>query len=379
MQVIRGEGYTGGPAQSRAGARGPAVFRAQGAGKRSMKYFAAILILILIPGIPAASAGEVTLSTPQGSYYFPAGGEGAIPLTLASTYGQDITGNLQQSMTRLDPGTNGSHDTIVRSRAFSAFTEERTVALPVGRSDVPADYLLTIVFRYNEDGARTATLGGIRVHFVTSMEGTQDGGGTLTGSDTADPVAGTPPAGAAPARNPPAQSPAAALQNTQMMQDTSALRNQMAEESNRSELEGNELLGFVMADPLVVARARSLAGAGFALNDTGVTPASSRSGSFVLTYASGPKTAAIRGAVREARVLFAEESSDVPVPLPGGADGECDVPGIRDPGCRERVRPRRDPDQRDDREGEHRSPLHRCPKPRGLPARGDRERVGDDG
>jgi hypothetical protein len=281
-----------------------------------MQLFPAILILIIVSCIPAASAGEVVLSTPQNVYYIVAGEEAVIPVTLASTYGHDITGTLQQSMTRLDTGTSGSRDQIVQSREFSAFTDTRTVSLSAGRSEVPADYLLTFVFRYNEGGTRTSTLGGIVVHFVTSADNTPSAGAPLTSADTADTVAATSSGNAAPADNPLAKSPAAALQNSQMSQDTSALRNQMAEESNRSEQAKDELLGFIRSDPLVVSRDRSLTGAGFVLNKTRVVPASNRSGSFLLTYSSGPENAVIKGDLLETRVLFAEESADAPVPLP---------------------------------------------------------------
>jgi hypothetical protein len=101
-----------------------------------------------------------------------------------------------------------------------------------------------------------------------------------------------------------------------MAQDSSALRQQMAEESNRSEAGEAELLGYILADPLFASRDRSLAEAGFSRNRTGITPATNRSAGFLFTYSSGPKTAVIGGALRDTRVLFAEESSDGPLPLP---------------------------------------------------------------
>lgn len=325
-EQFRGGGHVAGEADPRHRGTGDRRYYGYAAKKnrspgRSLRCFAAILLLILVSCIPVSGAGEVTLSTPQSSYYFRTGEEAVIPLTLASTYGHDVTGTVRQSMTRLHSAGSGSRDMLVQSRAFSAFTEQRTVSLPVGRSDVPADYLLTIVFSYDENGARTAILSGITIHFVTTPEDTPPGGRPLTGTDTADPVAGTSSAGTAPAGQPKTPGPAAALQNSQMAQDTSALRNQMAEESNRSEEEENELLGTILADPLVVSRSRSLTGAGFTLNRTGIAATSNRSGSFLLTYSSGPKNAAIAGSILDSRVRFAEESSDVPVPLPEALPG----------------------------------------------------------
>ncbi|MCX6690912.1 MAG: hypothetical protein NTW33_02365, partial [Methanoregula sp.] len=283
-----------------------------------MKSFA-ILILIVFFCLSSVAAAEVTLSTPQREYYILAGEEAVIPLTIESTYNHDVTGTLKQVMTPVNSGTTGpgSIGTSMQSRTFSAFTEKRTVPLPVGKSDTPADYLLTITFSYQEDGMRISTLGGIAVHFVASMEEAVPANQkTVAGMDMADPAAGTSPAGSAPAEKQGATSPAAALQNNQMTQDTTALRNQMARENNQSANGENELLGYIVADPLVASRDRSLAGAGFTRGKTEVTPVSNRSGSFFLTYSSGTNNAVIKGTIRETHVQFAEESAGVPVPLP---------------------------------------------------------------
>jgi len=280
-----------------------------------MKFFAAILILIIVSCIPPAIAGEVILSTPQSEYYFTAGDEAVIPLSLVSTYDRDVTGTLALVMVPAAAGSNPSASR--QTRQFSAFTEKRTVSIPVGRSDIPADYLLTVTFSYNEGSGRTSVLGGIGVHFLTSMENAPENRIALTGADITDPAAGTSSQGSSPTEKQEGTGHEEALQISQMAQDTSALRDQMAEESNQSADTEDELLQYIRADPLVMSLDRTLSGAGYFLNKTGITPVSNRSGSFVLTYSSGPDDAVISGVLHETRVLFAEESSRAPVPLPG--------------------------------------------------------------
>ncbi|MEN6611273.1 MAG: hypothetical protein ABFC24_10550 [Methanoregulaceae archaeon] len=276
-----------------------------------------IFILLVFLGISAACAGEVTLSTPQSEYYVLAGEEAVIPLTIASTYDHDISGTLKQSTLLVNSGTAGFHAATLQSRAFSAFTETRTVSLPVVKSDVPADYLLTISFMYQEGGERTSTLGEIGIHFVTSIENTPGKQKTLIGTDTANPAAGISSGGStAPTENPATTDPSAELQNNQMSQDTSALRDQLAGEKNESDNKENDLLEYIRADPIIVSLDHSLTGAGFTPDKTDITPVSNRSGSFLLTYSSGAKTAAIKGSLVDTRVLFAEESSDASIPLP---------------------------------------------------------------
>jgi hypothetical protein len=102
-----------------------------------------------------------------------------------------------------------------------------------------------------------------------------------------------------------------------MAQDTAALKNQMTRDNTQSPDAETELLGYLAADPLVASLDLSLAGAGFTHGDTEVIPVSNRSGSFLLTYTAGTKTAILRGTIRDSHVPFAEETSGVPVPLPG--------------------------------------------------------------
>ncbi|MDD1693578.1 MAG: hypothetical protein LUQ71_02520 [Methanoregula sp.] len=268
-----------------------------------------VILLLLLP----VSAAEVSLSTPQRDYYVLTGGEAVIPLTIVSTYDHDITGTLKTVMV---PAGSRSRDTSVQDRSFSAFTETRTVSLPVGRSDTPADFLLTVLFSYPEEDGRTSTLGGITIHFVTSTDNVPAEQDPVTSTDTTDPATGTSPEGSTSREKPQENSPAEKLQNSQQAQDMPALKNQMAKESNQSGDTKDELLRSIRADPLVMSLDRSLSGAGFSLNNTDIIPVTNRSGNFILTYSSGPKNAVITGVIRETRVLFAEESSDVTIPLP---------------------------------------------------------------
>lgn len=303
----------------RQGLSGPGPIRGMPPGSTiPVNALVVILFLIVVFGIPIVSAGTITLSTPQSDYYVQTGEEAVIPLTIVSTYDHDVTGTLNLVTIPENSGNTGpgARNTSVQTRAFSAFTDQRTVSLAAGKSDVPADYLLKVSFSYQDAGERSSTLGGIGIHFVTSLENTQKNQVSLVSTDTATPATGTSSSGSAPPNNPGAQSMSAKLQNNQMPQDTSALRNQVAGETNQSGTEKDELLGYIEADPIMASLNRSLAGAGFVREKTDITPVSNRSGSFLLTYSSGTKSAVIRGSVNETHIPFAEESSWDLIPLP---------------------------------------------------------------
>ncbi|MCK9580318.1 MAG: hypothetical protein M0Q92_07685 [Methanoregula sp.] len=286
-----------------------------------------IRILVVVLGlfccVMPVGAGDVTLSVPVSEFYVIVGEEAVIPLTIVSSYDHDITGTLRQVMIPVSAGTDRSGAGNVRSREFAAFTEERTVQVAVGRSDVPADYILTFTFSYPEGEGRISTLGGITVHYIASMEDARPTDGTLTGTDIAAPSpassgsSGTNNAGQA--KNPdntPAGTTKQQPEPLQLNQNTSVLEALMSEEKNVREKNASALAAYVIADPIIRSINTSLAGAGYFLETTKTTPVSDRSGTFLLTYGSETKNVLVRGSVLETRVLFAEESSKTPFPLP---------------------------------------------------------------
>ncbi len=278
--------------------------------------FVVVLCCLLACSCPAAvAASDVVLSTPGHEFFFPAGDEASIPITLASITGRDIPGTLKLVMVPADPGIPGPGDASVRIREFSAFTEARTVSIPIGRSETPADYLLSVSFSYPDDGGRVARIDGIAIHFVTEPEEPDTTPRPLVGTDTTDPSA-TSPAGSSAKEKPGGESPDAALQSGQMPQDSSALKEQMLQERNLSLEKETALADIILSDPLIVPLNRSLSGAGYILEKTDVIPDSDVSGRFLLSYRSGRMNADVRGYVEDTRVLFAELSSKSQVPLP---------------------------------------------------------------
>ena len=297
---------------------GPAPVRYHGSHRTAIAAFTVVLFfLAVLFCIPAAGADGVNLSTPQGVYYVIAGNEAVIPVTIVSTYNHDVTGTLSQAMIPENSGNSGPGNRSIQVRAFSAFTDERTVSLAVGESDIPADYLLTITFAYDENGKRSATLPGIVIHFVTSPVPASANQVSLASTDAADTVAVSSSSGPAPTGNPQAPGPAAALVNSQMPQDTRAFRDEMARKINQSAAEQDALLGYIAADPLMDSLNSSLSAAGYLPGPADIHPVSNDTGSFSLTYVSGTKSAVITGSVKEGHVPFAEESSHDPVLLPG--------------------------------------------------------------
>lgn len=286
-----------------------------------MKARAVFLLLAIFLVISCAGAAEVTLTVPQRDYYARPGESATIPVTILSTYDHDVTGTLKQVMVPVGAGTAGPGDATMQSAELAAFTEQRTVPIATRTSATAGDYLLTLLFSYPDGGGRTVVLDGIRVHFITNPDKQSPQPEPVKGTDIKDPAAAPSSAGSSPEEKTVSATPQGTPFVSQEAQDTSALKEQLARESNGTQDERDERERYIFADPLVIGRDRSLKGAGFALNRTDISPLPNNSATFVLTYASGARTSAVRGYLEDTRVLFAEESAKGAVPLPDALEG----------------------------------------------------------
>ncbi len=277
------------------------------------------LIVAIFLGIPSVAADGVNLSIPQDIYYFPVGMQAALPISIVSTYSHDVTGTL--SLMTVQENAASANENI-KSLALSAFTDERTIMINVGESDVPADYRVTVIFTYDNGGQHSVVLPQLTVRYVTNPQAPAPDQTPLFGTDTLSSSSGSNPFGTGqlgqgPSNRPNvANNPDAAIINAQIPQDSQAFKSEVEREINQSEKEQDELLGYITTDPLIESLNRSLSAGGFMLEKTDIHPVSNSTGTFSQMYMSGKKTAVIDGSVNETHVMFAEESSHDPVPLP---------------------------------------------------------------
>jgi hypothetical protein len=277
------------------------------------------IIVVIFLGIPSVAADGVNLSIPQDIYYFPVGMQAALPISIESTYSYDVTGTL--SVTTVQENEASENESI-RSQALSAFTDERTVMINMGESDVPADYRVAVIFTYGNGGQHSVTLPRLTVRYVTNPQTPAPDQIPLFGTDTLPSSSGSTPFGNSPlgqgSSNRPIvpNNPDAAIINAQIPQDSQAFKSEIERKLQQSAANQEELMGYIGADPLVGALNSSLTGAGFKPGPVNLNPASNQSGRFSLTYLSGKSAATISGIINNTHIPYAEESSHEPVPLP---------------------------------------------------------------
>ncbi|MBP2145743.1 hypothetical protein J2129_001197 [Methanofollis sp. W23] len=271
------------------------------------RFILVLLLLFAVVACSAEAAGEVTLSAPQSDYVFQIGETGEITLDVASSFGAEVPGTLTVALRPTD-GTVGAGRNQVRS--IKVGSGERTLAVTLGTSEIPATFGLAVTFEYE---GKAAHLSGVTVRFVeeitdeetqseqearvtsveTSAAQSQEGtGGSQNTASTADRM----------------------VQAGQMPQDADALRAGMAEEDQQIREAQDDLLARVMADPVVLRLDHRLKIDGFEQAGQEGEP---ESGEFTLTYLRGEGEEARIDGVMADDLAYACLTSASPLQIPG--------------------------------------------------------------
>ena len=107
-------------------------------------------------------------STDQTDYYYKIGEEAIIPIEINSTYGKQISGMLQYTITQqISQGNVQFSNSNTEAKSLVINEENQKISLDLGTSDIPSNLILNLNFNYNENGDRTVSLGPIIVHYVS--------------------------------------------------------------------------------------------------------------------------------------------------------------------------------------------------------------------
>ncbi|HET7643254.1 MAG TPA: hypothetical protein VFK40_07085, partial [Nitrososphaeraceae archaeon] len=127
------------------------------------------LLLVFLFSLQYVYAQDILFSTDQKEYYFKIGDEAIIPIEINSTYGNQISGILQYSITQqINQGNVQFSNSNSESKSLIINEGNQKISLDLGTSDSPSNLIMNLNFDYNENGDRTVPLGPITIHFVTN-------------------------------------------------------------------------------------------------------------------------------------------------------------------------------------------------------------------
>ena len=128
----------------------------------------ALIFIIFMGFFQAVYAQDILLSTNQTDYYFKTGENAIIPIEINNTYGKQISGILQYTISQLiNQGNIQLSNYNTEKKSLSINEENNKISLDVGKSDTPSNFTVNLGFNYNKNGNRIVPLGPIIIHFVS--------------------------------------------------------------------------------------------------------------------------------------------------------------------------------------------------------------------
>src|SRR6476659_5594690 len=128
----------------------------------------ALIFIIFMGFFQAVYAQDILLSTNQTDYYFKTGENAIIPIEINNTYGKQISGILQYTISQLiNQGNIQLSNYNTEKKSLSINEENNKISLDVGKSDTPSNFTVNLGFNYNENGNRIVPLGPIIIHFLS--------------------------------------------------------------------------------------------------------------------------------------------------------------------------------------------------------------------
>ena len=185
--------------------------------KHTMKLKIVLLIVLFILTIPLVQAKDIPFSLDQKEYFFKTGEEAVIKLEALNSYNETIDGLLTYTITQQINQANFQFSSSnTKSTSFSIAEGVSETPISFGTSDKEMTLIVGLKFSYVKDEAREVILEDIKIHFVTDESQKNNQQNQVSSSSKKVHI---------PQQQP--QNTQQKLQNSQLSQDSSAIKQQM--------------------------------------------------------------------------------------------------------------------------------------------------------
>ncbi|MCV0366212.1 MAG: hypothetical protein K5798_02970 [Nitrosopumilus sp.] len=197
-----------------------------------------LLVFFLLMSVPTAFAEEIVMSVDQSEYYFLVGENAMIPLTIDNKYEHQIDGMLQHSIIQhITQGNTQISQSNTRSSSFPVDSGEQIISLDFGTSESPTTLSVELSYHYRDDDL-VVSLEPFTIEFVADESQKNNQQNQMQSTTQQSPQQNNPnPSQSMQQRldemmqSPSMQSdPQQRLQNNQIPQDSSALKQQIYEQ-----------------------------------------------------------------------------------------------------------------------------------------------------
>lgn len=284
-----------------------------------------ILILFML-SIPVVSAKDITLSLNQSEYYFKTGENAIINLQSKNTYNEQINGMLSYTITQsINQGNFQYSSSNTQSTSFTINKGETQVPISFGTSDNPMTLNIKLQFFYTKDESRVVTLDNIKIHFVSdeSQKNNQQNQVSSSSKEVSQSSQQNDPfaqgnqkmqqminqmLGNQQQQQP--QSTEQRLQNNQLSQDSSALKQQMEKQIQEQQKMKEEFQKELAQNQEFQKEHQEMLNQGYNLTNANFNPSSNNTGDFELQYQNqNGEQASLRGRINNGEMQTLEKST----------------------------------------------------------------------
>ncbi|MFP4567634.1 MAG: hypothetical protein ACLFN8_01690 [Candidatus Woesearchaeota archaeon] len=264
----------------------------------SQKIIFSLLIFIL--AIPLVSAKDIILSLEQSEYYFKTGENAIINLQSENNYKEQINGMLSYTITQsINQGNFQYSSTNMKSTSFSINQGKTQTPINFGTSDTPIVLDIDLQFSYTKNKSKSVNLNNIKIHFINkdSQKNNQQNQISSSSQETSQETKQqnnpftqqqqrmqqmTNQIFGQEQQQP--QRTEQRLQNNQLSQDSSALKQQMQNQFQEQQQMKEEFQKELAQNQEFQKEHQELLNQGYNLTNAKFNPSSNNTGDFELEY-----------------------------------------------------------------------------------------------
>jgi len=257
------------------------------------------ILLLLVPLVPADN-DDIVFSIDQKEYYFLTGQQAVIPLTHNNTYGKDISGMMKYTITQeVDQNGFVYSSSNSNSQSYTVHPGNQTINVNFGSSETPLTLRVSLSFSYTEDAEnREVSLSDISIYFVPDQS-------QMNNQQDPQQAASEKITDATPSQDDQQQpqTPMERLQNSQMTQDSAALKDQIQQQLNDQKQQQEAFEQSLFDNPEFKEIQQDLLDQGYSLKEKQLDAMNNDSGDFDLTYQNKQgETATVQGSMENGEI-----------------------------------------------------------------------------
>ncbi|MFH2028636.1 MAG: hypothetical protein ABIJ08_05830 [Nanoarchaeota archaeon] len=279
-----------------------------------------IFFIVLLLFVNVVFAKDITISLNQSEYYFLVNQQAVITLNADNSYGKNIDGVLTYTITQqiMQQGFQYSSSNT-NSQSFTIEDGKKTVDLGFGTSDQPATLTVKLSFTYTEKEQRVVDLDDIKIHFVQdesqkqNQENKQESKSESVQQQNQQQNQQQQNNLQQQMQNmfqqPQQQTAQDMVQNNQMDQDASALKQQMQKQMEEQKKMNEEFEKNLVNNEEFQKAHQEMLDQGYNFSSGNIDPLNSTSGDFELNYEKDGETAKLNGKMENNEITEMEKSS----------------------------------------------------------------------